>query len=72
MRGVLEQRTKRVMERRNWERRPAHNAVATGDGGLSFTIKSAATGRHQLSGIDPGYRKEGSRRTPTRIPLYSY
>jgi hypothetical protein len=25
-----------------------------------------------LSGIHPGYRKEGSRQTPSRIPLYSY
>jgi hypothetical protein len=25
-----------------------------------------------VSGIDPGYRKEGSRQTPSRIPLYSY
>jgi hypothetical protein len=26
----------------------------------------------EVSGIHPGYRKEGSRQTPSRIPLYSY
>jgi hypothetical protein len=25
-----------------------------------------------VSGIHPGYRNEGSRQTPSRIPLYSY
>jgi hypothetical protein len=34
--------------------------------------RSHSTGYSLMSGIHPGYRKEGSRQTPSRIPLYSY
>jgi hypothetical protein len=62
----------RCAAERQWQ--PGHLALAGGEPTAGWDADAAlrSDAWRPVSGIHPGYRKEGSRQTPSIIPLYSY